>query len=183
VLIRFFIPVLKYSNQLAVFHHLTHIRSREYISLLINRATRGHTLKFRLALLLAGEARMRSLPRTQSICFVLSLRLLGLAIPAQSTTVPIGGLWSEFSFTPEQPFAAGCAPADPAGLFCLPSVAGNSTSGVRRQLQDWEHADASLALVQIYFRTQLLRKEVGQERSLVRRKSHPLTGMPRKLFG
>jgi hypothetical protein len=69
---------------------------------------------------------MRCLARLQSIVITGAL-LLGLAVPAQSTPIPIGGLWSEFSFTPAQPFAAGCAPADPAGLICFPSVSGNST--------------------------------------------------------
>jgi len=66
------------------------------------------------------------LPHPQSI-IISSLLLLGLVIPAHSTTIPVGGLWSEFSFIPTQPFASGCAPADPGGLSCFPSVSGNST--------------------------------------------------------
>jgi len=69
---------------------------------------------------------MRRLARLQSI-FISGAFLLGLAVPAQSTPVPIGGLWSEFSFIPTQTVASGCAPADPAGLACFPSVSGNST--------------------------------------------------------
>jgi len=69
---------------------------------------------------------MRSLLRPQSIV-ISSLLFLGLVIPAQSTTISVGGLWSEFSFIPTQPFASGCAPVDPGGLSCFPSVSGNST--------------------------------------------------------
>lgn len=69
---------------------------------------------------------MRYLPRHQ-LTVILGALLLGLALPAQPTTIPIGGLWSEFSFIPTIPFATGCAPADPAGLSCFPSVSGNST--------------------------------------------------------
>lgn len=38
----------------------------------------------------------------------------------------IGGLWLEFSFTTTGTNARGCMPADPGGLSCTPSAAGNS---------------------------------------------------------
>jgi hypothetical protein len=40
--------------------------------------------------------------------------------------VTIGGPWLEFGFGATGSFATGCAPADPAGLSCVPSSGGNS---------------------------------------------------------
>ena len=44
--------------------------------------------------------------------------------------VPIDGTWTEFSNEPPDPsVSTGCNPADPAGLNCIPSSAGNSMFG------------------------------------------------------
>jgi hypothetical protein len=48
------------------------------------------------------------------------------AIIAPKGPVKPGGPWNEFSFTGPGSAAKGCAPADPAGLGCQPSSAGNS---------------------------------------------------------
>jgi hypothetical protein len=45
---------------------------------------------------------------------------------APAGPIAIGGPWNEFSFTNAGSFAKGCAPADPAGLGCVPSSSGNS---------------------------------------------------------
>ena len=45
---------------------------------------------------------------------------LFLAVPSLASTVPTG-VWQQFSFTESGTPAQGCAPADPAGLFCIPS--------------------------------------------------------------
>ncbi|WP_228060528.1 MULTISPECIES: PEP-CTERM sorting domain-containing protein [unclassified Coleofasciculus] len=45
---------------------------------------------------------------------------------SSGTTIPLGGSWQEFSFTSAGVLAMGCSPADPSGLGCAPSSAGNS---------------------------------------------------------
>jgi hypothetical protein len=48
------------------------------------------------------------------------------AAMAPKGAIVTGGPWNEFSFTTAGSSAKGCAPADPAGLGCSPSSAGNS---------------------------------------------------------
>lgn len=50
-------------------------------------------------------------------------------VTASPSEVEVGGPWLEFSFGAAGSFADGCAPADPAGLSCVPSSAGNSVFG------------------------------------------------------
>jgi hypothetical protein len=50
----------------------------------------------------------------------------GTAAVAPAGPITPGGPWNEFSFTGAGSFAKGCAPADPGGLGCAPSSAGNS---------------------------------------------------------
>lgn len=52
-------------------------------------------------------------------------------VPSTAAVAPAGpitpgGPWNEFSFAGAGSFAKGCAPADPSGLGCVPSSAGNS---------------------------------------------------------
>jgi hypothetical protein len=57
-----------------------------------------------------------------------ALSLLALLVPAPAAAGPIlPGVWYEFSFLEPPLPAMGCDPADPAGLFCVPS-SGTPTS-------------------------------------------------------
>ncbi len=49
--------------------------------------------------------------------------------PSIAGPIPLGGTWIEFGFGTSGSFATGCQPADPAGLYCSPSSAGNSVFG------------------------------------------------------
>jgi hypothetical protein len=52
--------------------------------------------------------------------------VLSLAVLSEAGSVPIGGPWQEYSFQAAGAPVMGCQPADPNGLFCIPSSGGNS---------------------------------------------------------
>ena len=79
--------------------------------------------------LLAAAALAQSAYAQEGTGIVEGSRASSVSAPSILGPVPIGGTWIEFSHLAPGSFAAGCLPADPGGLLCTPSSAGNTVFG------------------------------------------------------